>query len=86
MNKIAQLLTELGLEKYLPVFDEAEIEFEDLPDLSEADFVELGLPMGPRRRLTRAIKAPSPEPDNTANVQTDVIPTTADTKPTSHAE
>jgi hypothetical protein len=44
------------LEKYASAFAEAEIDFETLPELEEGDLVELGLPLGPRRKLWGAIK------------------------------
>ena len=56
MSNIAQWLSELRLEKYISAFTEAEIEFVDLPELSEEDLKELGLPMGPRRRAIKAIR------------------------------
>ena len=49
-------LAELGLAKYTPAFEEAEIEFADLAYLSEDDLKEMGLPIGPRRRITEAIR------------------------------
>ena len=52
---IANWLTGLGLEKYGPVFADAEIDFEALPQLSEDDLKELGLPLGPRRKIASAI-------------------------------
>ena len=45
----------LDLGKYHAVFAENEITLRELPDLEENDLVELGLPMGPRKRLMRAI-------------------------------
>lgn len=52
----------LGLSKYGPVFAAAEIALSDLPYLSEHDFVDLGLPLGPRRRLMAALEsAETPE-------------------------
>jgi class 3 adenylate cyclase/tetratricopeptide (TPR) repeat protein len=86
LNKIVHLLTDLGLEKYSSIFDEAEIEFGDLPDLSDADFIVLGLPMGPRRRLARAIKALSPERESAPGAPTDAAPTTTAPKSAAHAE
>jgi class 3 adenylate cyclase/tetratricopeptide (TPR) repeat protein len=44
------------LEKYASAFAAAEIDFETLPELEEGDLVELGLPLGPRRKLWGAIK------------------------------
>lgn len=56
VSSINQWLSGLGLEKYGPVFVEAEIEFSDLASLSEDDLKELGLPLGPRRRVAEAIR------------------------------
>ncbi|WP_433989014.1 hypothetical protein SuNHUV7_30810 (plasmid) [Pseudoseohaeicola sp. NH-UV-7] len=56
MQDVQSWLAELGLEKYAPAFAEAEVEVSDLHRLSEDDFKELGLPLGPRRRLNDAIK------------------------------
>ena len=45
----------LGLERYEPTFRENEIDAEVLPELTEADLVTLGLPLGtPTRRSGRA--------------------------------
>lgn len=56
MSQIVDWLSGLGLEKYASAFAEAEIDFETLPELEEGDLVELGLPLGPRRKLWGAIK------------------------------
>jgi len=52
---IAAWLRSLGLERYEPAFRENEIDFDVLPDLTEADLVTLQLPLGPRRKLLKAI-------------------------------
>jgi class 3 adenylate cyclase len=52
---IAAWLRELGLDRYEPAFRENEIDAEVLPDLTESDLSALGLPIGPRRKLLRAI-------------------------------
>src|SRR5437870_8826909 len=57
MADILQWLTAHGLEKLAPVFVEHEIDFDLLPLLTEADVRELGLPIGPRRKLLEAIRA-----------------------------
>ena len=56
MSDINQWLSGLGLEKYGSAFLEAEIEFADIGYLSEDDLKELGLPLGPRRRVAEAIR------------------------------
>ena len=45
----------LGLEQYEAAFRESEIEADVLPELTEADLEKLGLPLGPRRRILKAI-------------------------------
>ena len=47
----------LGLERYEQAFREGEIDLEVLPELTDADLKELGLPLGPRRKLLKAILA-----------------------------
>jgi hypothetical protein len=54
---IAAWLRSLGLERYEPAFRENEIDAEVLPELTEADLVTLGLPLGPRKKLLKAIAA-----------------------------
>lgn len=49
-------LESIGLGKYAKVFAENEIDFRSLPQLSEQDLQELGLPLGPRRSLQAAIE------------------------------
>ena len=54
---IAAWLRELGLERYAQVFQDSEIEPEILAELTDEDFKELGIPLGPRRKLAKAIAA-----------------------------
>ena len=54
---IAAWLRELGLERYAQVFRDSEIEPEVLAELTDEDFKELGIPLGPRRKLAKAIAA-----------------------------
>jgi hypothetical protein len=56
---IAAWLRELGLERYQPAFRENEIDWEVLPELTEGDLEKLGLPLGPRKKLLKAIAGPS---------------------------
>jgi class 3 adenylate cyclase len=66
---IAAWLQGLGLEEYEPAFRDNRIDAEVLPDLTEAHLVTLGLPLGPRLKLLKAIAAlregasPSPTVD-----------------------
>jgi predicted ATPase/class 3 adenylate cyclase len=52
---IATWLQELGLERYEPQFRENEIDWEVLPELTESDLEKLGLPLGHRKKLLKAI-------------------------------
>jgi class 3 adenylate cyclase len=55
MPAIRQWLDDLGLGQYAAAFEAEQIEMGDLRDLEPADLEKLGLPMGPRKRLLRAI-------------------------------
>ncbi len=57
MTDIAAWLEQLGLAKYAPIFSENEVEPADLSELSEDDLKEIGLPLGPRRRILKAVRA-----------------------------
>jgi hypothetical protein len=52
---IGAWLRGLGLGQYETTFRESEIEADVLPELTEADLEKIGLPLGPRKRLLRAI-------------------------------
>jgi class 3 adenylate cyclase/predicted ATPase len=52
---IAEWLKAQQLEQFLPVFQEAQVDFETLQVLTEADLKELGLPFGPRKRILSAL-------------------------------
>ena len=41
----------LGLERYAQAFRDAEVTPEILPELTESDLRELGLPLGPRKAV-----------------------------------
>jgi class 3 adenylate cyclase/predicted ATPase len=56
LSKIVEWLSELGLEKYISNFADAEVDFETLSELERDDLTELGLPLGPRRKIWGAIK------------------------------
>ena len=55
MTDVAAWLKELGLEHYERAFRESEITAAVLPELTDADLKELGLPLGPRKLLLKAI-------------------------------
>ena len=53
---LAQWLEQLGLSKYLDVFQENDIDIEVLPELTESDFAELGVSLGHRKKILKALK------------------------------
>lgn len=55
MTDLLAFLEGLGLAKYEPVFSSNEIAMSDLSYLSEHDLIDLGLPLGPRRRLMASL-------------------------------
>jgi len=67
MTDIRCFLEDLGLTKYEPVFSAGEVTFSDLYHLSEHDLIDLGLPLGPRRRLMAALARLSAVPGNGAD-------------------
>ena len=52
---VAAWLRDLGLGQYEDRFRENEIEADVLPELTDADLEKLGLPLGPRKRILKAI-------------------------------
>lgn len=58
-SKVSQLLAifkNLGLEKYVDFFYEQEIDLEALLLMEDSDLKEIGIPMGPRRKLSHWIQ------------------------------
>jgi class 3 adenylate cyclase/tetratricopeptide (TPR) repeat protein len=54
-SDVCTWLRGLGLERYEEAFRANEIDWEVLPELNEGDLVQLGIPLGPRKKLLRAI-------------------------------
>src|SRR6476659_2841371 len=54
---IASWLRDLGLARYQAIFSKNAIDFDILPDLTEADLEKLGIPLGDRKRFLRAIQS-----------------------------
>src|SRR6476660_8822541 len=55
MQQIAEWLHRLGLGQYAQRFAENDISFSILPDLTDQDLKEIGVSLGHRRQLLRAI-------------------------------
>ena len=54
VEEVACWLARLGLGKYATLFAENEITVDVLPDLTDADLKELGLPLGARKKIIKA--------------------------------
>jgi class 3 adenylate cyclase/tetratricopeptide (TPR) repeat protein len=65
MAGIREWLEQHGLGEHAGAFEVEQIEIADLPYLSDDDLRGLGLPMGPRKRLLRAIAALEDQPQQT---------------------
>jgi class 3 adenylate cyclase len=59
MPTLAGWLQEHGLDQYADVFAQSEIDLDVMPDLTERDLAELGLPLGARKRFMRPIRSPT---------------------------
>ena len=57
MADLAAWLERIGLGEYAGAFAEAAIDLDVLPDLTEADLADLGVRLGDRKRLLKAIAA-----------------------------
>src|SRR6476646_10291616 len=57
MQEIADWLEKLGMSEYAQFFVENRIDFSILPDLTDQDLKDLGVVLGDRRRILRAIAA-----------------------------
>jgi SAM domain (Sterile alpha motif) len=66
MQQIADWLQKLGLGQYAQRFAENEIDVSVLPHLTDQDLKDIGVPLGPRRKILAAITAETtnaaPEP------------------------
>eukprot|EP00245_Coleochaete_scutata_P009059 TRINITY_DN289_c0_g1_i1.p1 TRINITY_DN289_c0_g1~~TRINITY_DN289_c0_g1_i1.p1 ORF type:complete len:224 (-),score=51.97 TRINITY_DN289_c0_g1_i1:677-1348(-) len=56
-KSVEGLLTSLGLAKYILTFQREEVDWEALKEMTENDLKELGVPMGPRKKIVSAVKA-----------------------------
>ena len=59
-DSIAEWLQRMGLEEYSALFAKQRIDQEVLPDLTDADLEKIGIPLGPRKKLLKAIEALAP--------------------------
>ena len=82
MNGIAEWLESIGLTEYAQRFSENAIDFSTLRDLTDQDLKELGVLLGHRRKLLRAIA----ELDVTSAIATTPPPTKPEREPLDEAE
>src|SRR5215470_5644546 len=73
---VADWLRSLGLEQYEPAFRENEVDWAVLPELTEADLEKLGLSLGARKKLLKAVAGRAAEP-RSASV-TEAVPLAAE--------
>jgi SAM domain (Sterile alpha motif) len=62
-NRIATWLDAIGLPQYAAVFAENAIEFEILPDMTEADLEKLGVALGQPQLPAPLWRSPRPKDD-----------------------
>ena len=55
MNPLSTWLQDSGLAQYLPLFEQHSIDLRSLPLLTDVDLAELGVPLGHRRLLLKAV-------------------------------
>src|ERR1700734_662817 len=56
MQQIADWLEKLGMSQYAQLFAESRIDLSVLPDLTDLDLEKLGVVLGDRRKMLRAIR------------------------------
>jgi class 3 adenylate cyclase/predicted ATPase len=55
ISRTRHWLDDIGLGQYADIFEQNRVDLDVLPDLTEADLAELGVPLGDRKRLLRAL-------------------------------
>ena len=80
MNRdTSKWLEDQGLGKFADLFAEHEVDMDVLPELGEPDLEKIGVPLGPRKKLLKAIAAVSTEIEEQTEV-TGVKPSTHSTQ------
>src|SRR5712671_5204373 len=75
MKDIAVWLDQIGLAKHTETFRANAIDFDVLPELSENELKELGLPLGDRKRFLRAVAELAETSAKTSSQDVPVAPT-----------
>src|SRR6202030_4002094 len=79
MQQIADWLQKLGLGQYAQRFAENEIDVSVLPHLTDQDLKDIGVPLGPRRKILAAITAETGTTNATPEPAATIEPKTQDT-------
>ena len=78
MSTIAEWLVSLGMSEYRERFAEERIEIDVLPELTDQDLEKLGIPLGHRRRMLKAIRELGQPPPTESRVAAAASPTPQD--------
>src|SRR5215472_16380835 len=73
MQQIADWLEKLGMSEYAERFAENRIDFSVLPDLTDQDLKDLGVVLGDRRKILRAIAGLKATETLTPNTSTEAV-------------
>jgi class 3 adenylate cyclase len=79
MQQIADWLQKLGLGQYAQRFAENEIDVSVLPHLTDQDLKDIGVPLGPRRKILAAITAETGTTNATPEPAASIEPKAQDT-------
>ncbi len=79
MQQIADWLQKLGLGQYAQRFAENEIDVSVLPHLTDQDLKDIGVPLGPRRKILAAITAETGTTNATSEPAASIEPKAQDT-------
>src|SRR3984893_9516391 len=86
MHQIADWLEKLGLSEYAQCFAENDIDVGVLNELTDQDFDRLGVSLGHRRRMLRAIRELNASPTEAVTKPRASTPTASEPAPEDRAE
>ncbi|XP_023228635.1 Usher syndrome type-1G protein-like [Centruroides sculpturatus] len=68
LTSLINFLSSQGLSEYIPIFTKEKIDLDTLYILTEDDLKSLGLPFGPRKKLSKALQERKPKEEETDEV------------------
>ena len=74
MTDVGQWLAGIGLDRYAATFEASEIRADVLVDLTDADLQQLGIPLGDRKRLLKAIASLAAQPAGAGLAEAAILP------------